>query len=176
MDVTRILHLLREQQASGYQDVAGAKASVTVPMSDRLVTRLVSESIPRTAPLREIELRAAAGNRFSARVRLSRPALMPSITVNLAIDRQPQFPSNPVIVLRLLSTGLLSVAGSALQFLSVLPPGIRMDGDFIIVNLRTLLEQRGLAEYLGYLEHLEIATEEGRFIVSVRAALPPQRR
>jgi hypothetical protein len=168
------LHLLREQQASGFPDVAGARASVTLPVSDRLVSRLVAQSLPSSAPISEIDLRAGNANRFSVRVRLTRPALMPPITVNLGIDQQPVLPSNPVLTLRLLSTGLLSFAGAAARFFNVLPPGIRTDGDLIHVDLHTLLEQRGLADHLNYFEHLEVTTEEGRFILSVRGCLPPR--
>ena len=167
-----LLHLLREQQASDFPDVAGARASVTLPLSDRLVSRLVSQSLPPSAPVRDVELRAQDGNRFSVRVRLTRPALMPPITVNLAIEQQPALPSSPVFAVRLLSTGLFSFAGAAMRFFNVLPPGLRMDGDLIYVDVRTLLEQRGLAEYLRYLEHLEVTTEEGRFILAVRGGLP----
>jgi hypothetical protein len=154
--------------------VAGARASVTLPISDRLASRLAVENLPDSVPLREIDLRASASNRFSVRVRLTRPALLPPITVHLAIERQPNLPSDPVFVLRL-STGLLSFAGAAMRFLDVLPPGIRMHGDHVIINLRTLLEERGLAEYLDFLEHLEITTEDGRFVVSMRGSVPPGR-
>ena len=166
-----LLHLLREQQASGFPDVAGARASVTLPLSDRLVSRLVAQSLPPSAPISEIDLRAGNADRFSVRVRLTRPALLPPITVNLAIDQQPALPSHPVMTLRLLSTGLLSFAGVAARFFNVLPPGIRMDGDLIFIDIRTLLDRRGLAHHLRYLEHLEVTTEEGRFVVSLRGAL-----
>jgi hypothetical protein len=169
--VINLLHLLHEQQASGFGDVAGARASVTLPVSDRLVSRLVSQSLPPGAPITDIALRAQAANRLSARVRLTRPAFLPPITVNLAIEQQPALPDNPVFALRLLSTGLLSFAGAAVRFLNVLPPGIRLDGDLIYVDIRTLLEHWGLAQHLRYLEHLEVTTEEGRFVVSARGAL-----
>ena len=163
-----LLKLFLEQQASGFPDVAGARASVTLPISDRLVTRLVVQSLPPGGPIGDIDVRAANANRFSVRVRLTRPALLPPITVNLAIDRQPVLPSDPRLILRLLSTGLLSFAGAAARFFNVLPPGIRIDGELIFVDLRTLLDQRGLAQHLKYLEHLEVTSEEGRFIVAVR--------
>ena len=153
--------------------MAGARASVTLPLSDRLVSRLVSQSLPPSAPVGDIDLRAQGGNRFSARVRLTRPALMPPITVNLAIEQQPALPSNPLFAVRLLSTGFFSFAGAAMRFFNVLPPGLRMDGDLIFIDIRMLLEQRGLAHYLRYLEHLELTTETGRFVLSVRGALPP---
>jgi hypothetical protein len=170
----RLLDLWHQQHASGYPDVAGAHASITIPISDRLVTTLAVENLPPTAPVRELELRAHDSNRFTLRVRLTRPALMPPITVNLVIEQQPRLPESPFLILRLASSGgLMSLAASAMRFLNVLPPGIGMDGDRIIVNLRTLLNERGVGEVLGYLEHLEVMTEEGRFVIDVRGSVPP---
>jgi hypothetical protein len=168
----RLLELLREQQQTGFRDVAGAHASVTLPVSDRLVSRLVADAIPPGAPVRELDLRASAGNRFSVRVRLARPAFLPPITIHLQIIGQPQFPANPVLQLRLLSSGLLSFAGAAMRFLDALPPGIRIDGDVISVNVRTLAERRGFGAYLDFVRDLQIATEEGRFIVSLGCGVP----
>ncbi len=169
IDVQKILRDLQESQ---YREVAGARASVTLPVSDRLVSRLIAESLPATAPLREVDVRASAGNRFSVRVRLTRPVLLPPITVNLAIEQQPQLPERPILVIRLLSTGILSFAGMAMRFLNVLPPGIRMDGDLVFIDLRTLLEQQGLAAHLNHLEAAAVTTDEGRFVVELRGGIP----
>ena len=168
----RLLELLHQQRASGYADVAGAHASATIPLSDRLVTAFVQEQLPPSVPVRELEIRAHARNRFSVRVRLTRPALMPPISLNLSIEEQPQLPHKPFIVLRMASGGgLFSLAGSALRFLNLLPPGIHLDGDRIDVDLRALLEQRGMGEVLEFVEHLEILAEEGRFVLSVRGGV-----
>ena len=151
--------------------MAGARVSVTLPVSDRLVSRLAAQSIPPNVPLRDIEVRASAGNRLAVRVRLTKPVLMPPITVNLVIEEQPQFPQRPVLVVRLVSTGILSFARVALNFLNVLPPGIRLDRDLIFINIQTLLEQRGLAEHLRHLDTLDINTDEGRFVIDIRGGI-----
>ena len=169
----RLLDLLHEQQAGGFSDVAGAEASATIPLSDRLVTRLALEGMPPTAPVRELELRALDGNRFTARVRLVKPAWLPTVTVTLQIERQPRFPDDPVLILRLAAPGgLMSLASGAMKFLNVLPPGIRMDGDLVFVNLATLAASRGAGEYLQFVRGLELMTDAGRFVVRVQGAIP----
>ena len=60
-----------------------------------------------------------------------------------------------------------------MRFLNVLPPGVSFERDHIIVNLRTLLHERGLGEVLGYVGHLEVMAEEGRFVIDVRGSVPP---
>jgi hypothetical protein len=171
----RLLDLLREQQASGFPDVAGAEASATIPLSDRLVTRLALEGKPPTAPISELDLRALEGNRFTARVRLSKPAWVPPMTLTLHIERQPRFPEDPVLILRLAGPGgLLSLASGAMKFLNVLPPGVRMDGDLVFVNLATLAANNGGGEFLQFVKGLEVTTEAGRFVIRASGAVPPR--
>ena len=167
----RLLQLLQELQASGFRDVAGARVSVTLPVSDRLVSRLVADIIPPNIPVRDVDVRALAGNRLSVKARITRPVLMPPITVNLAIEQQPQLPDRPILVVRLLSTGILSFARVALNFLHVLPPGIRMERDLLFINIQTLLEQRGLAEHLRHVDTLDLNTDEGHFVVDIRGGI-----
>jgi hypothetical protein len=123
--------------------------------------------------VREVDIRAHDGNTLSVRVKLSKPAFMPPITIKAAIERQPDLPSNPVLVLRILTGGkLLSLAGSALRMVDVLPPGVTLEGERLFVDLARVLAQRGAEPLLRFLEQLEIGCEEGRFVVVVRAGLP----
>jgi hypothetical protein len=168
----RLIDLLQQQHARGFPDFAGARVTVSIPVSDRLVTAFASENMPASGPVREIDVRAHEANHLSVRVRLWRPALMPPVSVNLAIVQQPMLPETPVVGLRLSAPGaLLALAGSAARVFNVLPPGVQMDGNRINVNLRAMLEQRGLGQVLDYLESLEITTEEGRIIFSARGSV-----
>jgi hypothetical protein len=141
-------------------------------VSDRLLSRLVMQRLPADGAVRELTLRAREGNAFVVGVRLTRPAFLPTINVPLRIERQPSLPADPTLVLRMeRSAGLLSLAGPALRFLNTLPAGIRVEGDLIEVNLHTLLERRGVAHWLRYVERLELTTETGRVIVSLTASV-----
>lgn len=168
----RLIDLLRQQHARGFPDLAGARVTVSIPVSDRLVTTFANENMPASGPVRAIDVRAHEANRLSVRVRLRRPALMPPVSLNLAIVQQPRLPEAPAIGLRLAAPGaLLALAGSAARVFNVLPPGVQMDGDRINVDLRAMLEQRGLGEVLDYLESLEITTEDGKIIFSARGGV-----
>ena len=165
------LRLFLEQQAAGFPDVRGARASLTLPVSDRLLSWLVMQRLPADGAVRELTLRAREGNAFVVGVRLTRPAFLPTINVPLRIERQPSLPADPTLVLRMEGSALFSLAGPALRFLNTLPAGIRVEGDLIEVNLHTLLERRGVAHWLRYVERLELATETGRVIVSLTASV-----
>lgn len=162
------------QQAAGFEDLRGAEASATVPISERLLNEIIQEALPRSAPVRDLYVRPQAGDRFSVRARLGSPTLLPAMTLSVLIDRQPDFPSSPTLVLKLEMGGLLSLAGPALRFLDALPPGIRVERDRLFVDLAALLEQRQLGSYLRYIDHLRVNTTDGAVVLTVRGLIARQ--
>ncbi len=50
-----------------------------------------------------------------------------------------------------------------------LPPGIRLEGDRLFVDLRQLLERAGYGDLVPLIERLHLATDEGRLLVEVEA-------
>ena len=129
--------LLREQASGGFPDMAGVEAAVTLPISDRLISRLIAQRLPPSAPIRELEVRAHQGDQISVRMRLSKPAILPPVQIRLAIEQQPQLPEAPTLVIGIVSQGLASLAVNALKFVDVLPPGISFDGRRFVVDLRS---------------------------------------
>ena len=165
--------LLREQQSDGFRDLAGAHATVVLPVSDRLITRIVAQRIPESAPIREFELTAHDGNRITIRIRLAKPAFLPPIPVALVIDQQPDLPESPVLWLALESLAVGALAATALRFVDVLPAGIRFDGGRFRIDLKTLLERRNAADVLTCLTELKVTTTDHRVVVHASAVLPP---
>jgi hypothetical protein len=132
---TEILKHIRE---SGFRDLAGARISATVPVSERLIDELAAESLKQGGPIREVRVHPLPGNAFSVRL-VPRAALLPSITVRVEIERQPELPSSPVLVLRIATMGgLIGLAASALPLAHRLPSGVRLDGDRILVDLHAM--------------------------------------
>lgn len=167
----RWLRLFLRQHASGFDDLRGADAALTLPVSERLLNEAIAEGMPRSAPVRDLHVSPLAGDRFTVRVRIGSSPLLPAITLRLSIERQPEFPGSPVLILKMETSGLLGLAGPALRFLDALPDGIRVEHDRIYVDLLKLLEVRGLANYLSYITGLTVNTVEGAVVVSLRASI-----
>jgi len=172
-----LLELLRELRATGFADVAGAQASATIPISDRLATRLIAARLPPSSPVREIELRAAAGNMVTVAVRLAKPAFLPRFEIPVHIEQQPTLPEQPIFVFRVaLPRGLAAVVGPALRIFDrlfeLLPAGIRLQDDRLIVDLRIVLQQYQAADILDYLDRLELTTVDRAILVRIDARLP----
>ncbi|MCA1560067.1 MAG: hypothetical protein LC804_07310 [Acidobacteria bacterium] len=129
---------------------------------------MIAEALPPGGAVHEVQVQTQAGNRLTARVRLGRSPLLPAVTLRLSIEQQPELPASPVLVLRMASGGLMSLAGSALGFLDKVPKGIRLEGDRILVDIRDLLAQRGLTDFLQFAEGLQVTTGDGTLILGVR--------
>jgi len=164
-----LLSVLRQQQASGFADIAGTQVTATIPISERLINQVIAANLPSGGALRHAELHAQPGERLTLRVALARPSFVPPFNVNLEIERQAQLPDSPVIVLKLVGAGgLMAMAGSVAGLGTGLPPGMRLDGDRIHVDLRAMLRPHGADTLLDLLEELYIATGEGVLTVAFR--------
>jgi hypothetical protein len=167
----RLEMLLSRLRATGFSDLRGAHAEVTLPISDRLLNDLIAAALPASAPVRDLELTSKPGNRIDVRFKVAAASFLPAMKVTLVIEGQPELPASPILVLKLEMGGLLSLAGPATRFLSALPAGIRIVEDRVHVNLATLLAEHGLAELLEYAEEVRVTTAEGAIVVDVRAGV-----
>jgi hypothetical protein len=167
----RLETLLNRLRATGFSDLRGAHADVTLPISDRLLNELIAGSLPASAPVRDVQLTSKPGNRISVRFKVAAASFLPSMKVSLVIEGQPELPASPILVLKLDMGGLLALAGPATRFLTALPAGLHFVDDRLYVNLATLLAERGLGELLEYAEQVRVTTAEGAVVVHVRAGI-----
>jgi hypothetical protein len=167
----RLERLLRQQLDSGFADLHGAEAAITLPVSERLLNELVAETLPASAPVRDLQIAPEAGDRFSVRLRIGSSPLIPRLKIALSIDRQPELPTSPVVVLKVESAGLMSLAGPVLRLLNALPAGIVVHEDRIHIDLRALADRRGLAPLLDYLTELRVNTLQGALVLTLRGRL-----
>jgi hypothetical protein len=163
---------LREQQDVQFAGFAGTEGSLIIPVDDRLLTRVIVSRLPSPAPITGLDVRAMAGNQLTIGFRLTRPSFLPAFTIRVAIHRQPILPSSPELVFRVVSEKLAALAGTAMRFLGPLPPGLRLEGDLLHVNLATVLERYGAGDVLAYLTGLEVSTTDGRVVFAASAAIP----
>ena len=162
---------MQRLRSDHFSELAGSRASIALRVSDRLVSRELAQQIPPTVPIRDLDIVAHPDNMIAVRLRLTKPAFLPPIHLRLAIERQPELPSSPVLVLALVSQGVAGLIATALKFADVLPPGVRfVDGRFV-VDFGAILARHNAAEVLTYLTSVKLTTEEGRFIIDADIAV-----
>ena len=161
----RLQTLLARQQASSFHGLAGSEVHAVLRISADLLNEAAGMFAPSARAVREISVRPRAGGSIDVRLKLSQ-TFVPTINVTLAIEAQPRLPANPELVLRITGAGgMLRFAAPAISSFGNLPPGMRLDGDRLFVDLRALLANYGQRELLNYAEQLEVLTEEGTLVV-----------
>jgi hypothetical protein len=162
----RLSAILERLRDSRLAEVKGARASLSIPVRESLLNELIAAALPPSGAIRDLHVRPQAGNRLAVRGRASRLDFLPPVTISLQIEQQPQLPDTPLVVRILSLPGLLSVAGSLLSP-SSLPPGIRLERERVLVDVRQLLERKGLGEVVPLIERLNVSSEEGRLLLDV---------
>ena len=167
----RFEKVLAEQQRLRFPGISGSELGGTIRVSDQLLNQFVAASLPPDGVVRALQLRSRAGNWLNVKLSLAKPAFMPPLNFELTIDRQPELPHDPVVVLRFTggAGAVLKLASSALERSVALPPGVRLSGDRVHVDIRALLQQRGQAALLDYVQQLCVSTEEAGVAVIIRA-------
>ena len=160
-----LAEILRQLQSTQFRDLRGARVAATIPISERLVNEIVTASLPRSVPVREVRVQPLAGDAFAVRL-VPRAALLPALSLRLEIIQQPELPSTPVLVLRMATMGaLFGLASAAFPIAGLLPPGVRLDGDRIMLDLAALAARAGAADLLPHLASLRVNTEDGRVVL-----------
>ena len=166
----RLQALLNRQQAAGFAGLSGTEARAAVRVSAQLLNEAIGAFAGASPAVRELAVTPRAGNRVDVSVKLAKPAFLPAINLTATIERQPQFPADPTVVLQLSGIGgMMRFAGPAVGAFGSLPPGVRMDGDRVYIDLRAALTANRQAEWLQYVEKLDISTDEGAVVLYVQA-------
>ena len=165
----RLTALLARLESNRFADLAGSELYSVVRIGDAALNEAAATLVASSNIVRSAVLHCRAGNQIDVQLKLVKPAMLPAFNVTLQIEEQPQLPDRPDLVLRLTGAGgLLRLAAPAVASSGALPPGVRLDGDRVRVNLRELAEQQGQAAWLEYLDQLQLLSEEGRLVVAAQ--------
>lgn len=166
-------HILRERAGIDLREIAGTTLAGEIPISDALVNRLLAQKLAQHPQIAALRVQAEPNDSVSIQL-VPRARLMPALNITARIERQPEWPANPTLLLRwsMPAAGPLArFAAPVLAYFKALPKGIRMDGDRLAVDLRELLRSRGLDEAIAFVKTLELHTRPGGFVVRVEAAI-----
>ncbi len=165
------LRIFTDQERQGFPGLAGSEGQAAIRVSEPLLNTIISDQLRGSASIRELHVSPRAGNRLAVRIVLAK-SFLPPISLEVLIDKQPSLPADPVLGLTLSGMGgLMRFAGPVAGFFTALPPGVRMEGDRVFVDIRAALAPHGLTSVLNYVEEILVATEEGRLLVLFKASV-----
>lgn len=168
------IETLRERFGIGLADIAGASLAGDIPISDAVVNRLIADRIRNHPQVASVSVQAQDADIVTIHV-TPRSRLMPPMKIAARIERQPEFPHNPVLLLQWAMPGLgplAMLAAPALALFKALPRGIRADGDRVAIDVREMLESRGLGDVVGFIRQAAIHTRPGGFVLNFELKTP----
>ncbi len=166
------LKVFADQERQGFADLIGSEGHAAFRVSERLLNTIISKQLSGSTAIRELHVSPRAGNRLGVRLVLAKPSFLPPISFEVIIDKQPSLPDDSVLGLTLSGIGgLLRFAGPAAGFFKVLPPGVRMKGERVFVDLRAALAPHGLTSVLAYIKDAAVGTEEGHLVIAFAAGV-----
>ena len=164
--------LLDDAKAGRARDLSGTRVALDLSISDRLINDVLAQTLPRDGTVKEIQVQCRAGD-ARVGVKLARPAFLPTINITAAVERQPEWPASPILVLRLsIPPAIAGLLGAGASFLNVLPPGHRLEGDRLHVDLAAVLQHRGFGWVVPYARAVTVRFEPGRLVHFVEAEVP----
>jgi hypothetical protein len=161
-----VSQLLVDLQSSAFRDIAGSRVSARIPIARSLLNHLIAHALQgKTTQVRQVEVRPREGDQLDAMVTVSWP-FVPPLKLQIAVDRQPQFPASPVLVLRWsLLGGLGAIAARLISALDRLPAGVRLDGDRILLDIPVLAARSPAEHLLPWVRAFELHTVDDRVVV-----------
>jgi hypothetical protein len=168
-----VSQLLVDLQASAFRDIAGSRVSARIPVGRSLLNHLIAQALQgKTTPVRQVDIRPREGDQFDAIVTVSWP-FVPPLKIQIAVDRQPQFPASPVLVLRWsFLGGLGAIASRLMSALDRLPAGVRLDGDRLLLDIPVLAARSPVEPLLPWVRTLELHTVDDRVVVVADLEVP----
>ena len=170
------LDRLRDLLGVGLEELPGSSLVAEIPIPEVVINRLIAQALARhEGRLSALHIETGDDNRFVAHVTVRGSRLIPVLKVFGEIDRQPQFPRSPVIVVRWSLRNMGPLAAMAAPFLSNLkglPPWISIEGDRAFINLADLLRARGQGDLVPLIARGEITPRLGHAVVRLECRIP----
>jgi hypothetical protein len=170
-----LIRIVEELRRDGFSELAGSRVEANLSVPQSVVNRAlaaVADGIRER--ITSLSVRIEDGDRFHVDLELAQ-RFVPAIAIEVFIERQPDLPASPDLVLRWRTRvpGLAALARPFIAFLNPrLPPGVRIDGDLVLVDLRPLFARAGAAELVPLLTQLRVATRPQTLDVHVLASVP----
>jgi hypothetical protein len=164
--MTSVSERLKALTGMNLDELAGTRVSGELLIPTAVVNRVIAARLAQAAaPVAAVHVEPRQDNVIDADVTAS-SRLVPRLRVQAMVERQPEFPDNPRLVLRwrIPAAGLLArLAAPTIANLKSLPPGVRIDADVVVIDLRDILASQGQADLIAFVRALRIETRAEGF-------------
>jgi hypothetical protein len=148
-----------------FSDFKGLTADLSIPVAESIINEIIEAALRGNKNIESCRVSIHKENRASANLRTK--ALPWALNLKFKLDKSVDLASYSAPKLRmwLENNQLLGTLGS---FLNVLPEGVKLYGNQVVVDLGTFLRTPEQKRLLDLVKSVGIKTEEGKIILDVR--------
>lgn len=148
--------------AQGFSALEGLRLDASIPVPERLVNEFVGIAVRENKNISYCRVSISRANRVSVNLKTTRWPW--PLELQLKLEREVEINGSPRVRAQLENKVLLGRLGS---FFKVLPDGVIIRGDQVIVDLGAFLDSQQ-KRLLDLVKSAEIKTEEGKLILDVQ--------
>ncbi len=158
--------ILQRLVRDNFSELAGLRVDAFIPVPERLVNEIIGTAIRGNSNISYGRVSISHQNRLSVNLKTS---LWPwPLELKLTLERSVDFTRSPLLRAKLENKVLLGRLGS---FFKVLPDGVHISGDQVVVDLGAFLLSPEQKRFLELIKTAEIKTEEAKVIIDITAAV-----
>jgi hypothetical protein len=150
---------------NNFSELKGATVDASIPLPQQLINELIAEPVKGNKNIASVRAAIHPQNRISVDVKTT---LLPwPLNLKLKLDKSVDLASYPSPKIRAWMENNL-LLGSLGSMLNVLPGGIKLYGDQIVIDLGAFLRTAEQKRLLKLVKSVGIRTEEGKVILDAK--------
>jgi hypothetical protein len=150
---------------NNFSELQGATVEASIPVPQRLINELIAEMVKGNKNVVSVQAAIHPQNRISVDAKTT--VLPWPLTLKLKLDRSVDLASYPSPKIRAWMENNL-LLGSLGSMLNVLPEGIKLYGNQIVIDLGAFLRTAEQKRLLKLVKSVGIRTEEGKIILDAK--------
>lgn len=155
--------ILQKLIDNNFLDLRGLRIDASIPVPEQLVNEMIEAALQGNQNIEYCRLTIGGQNRVSV---LLKTTLLPwPLDLKLKLFREIDLTRSPRIRATLENNLLLGKLGS---FFNVLPEGIKLYGNQVVLDIKSVLATPEQQRYLDLIKSAEISTEAGKVILDVQ--------
>lgn len=150
---------------NNFSELKGLTADLSIPVPQHVINEIIEGALRGNKNIESCQLSIHGQNRVSANVKTT---MLPwPLNLKLKLDKSVDLASysSPKIRMWLENNQLLGSLGS---FFNVLPEGVKLYGDQIVIDLGAFLRAPEQKRLLALVKSVDIKTEEGKVVLDVK--------
>jgi hypothetical protein len=148
---------------NNFSELAGLTVDASIPVPEQIVNEVIEAALQGNKNIRECRVSISGQNKVS--VNLKTPLWLLPIHIKLKLESSIDFTSSPKVRAALENNVLLGKLGALFK---MLPEGVNIEGDQVIVNVQAFLETLEQRKMLDLIKSVDIRTESGKMIFDIK--------